>query len=128
MVFKKIAKILVVDDEKSILDSIKRMLYGLPYEIDTTTNVTIASKLMEENKYGLVLFDFLMIETNGYVFLQQNKYNKYKAKMVLMTGYIISEIIDKCIEMGADGYLLKPFDKENLLNCLNEHLAKEKTE
>lgn len=114
-------KILVLDDEISILDSIRRMLYMDGFTVvDTTTSIEEAVKSMKETTYDVVLFDFLMLEGNGYTFLKEAEWDKNKTSLILMTGFIISEIIEECFNLGISAYILKPFSKKDLLDVLTK--------
>ncbi|MHB1660907.1 MAG: sigma-54-dependent transcriptional regulator [bacterium] len=112
-------KILIIDDEKSILDSIAILLKFEGYDIFTAENVNSAKKLIDENYFNLIISDVKMPEMSGIDFIKYFKNEridlsaKYKQlPIVLMTAYSDIKTGIEAIKLGAFDYLTKPFDNE----------------
>ncbi|MHB8232243.1 MAG: sigma-54-dependent transcriptional regulator [bacterium] len=112
-------KILIIDDEKSILDSIAILLKLEGYDIFTAENVSSAKKLFDEHYFNLIISDVKMPEMSGIDFIKYFKNErmdlsaKYKQlPVILMTAYSDIKTGIEAIKLGAFDYLTKPFDNE----------------
>jgi len=113
--------ILVLDDERNILESIKRMLHNTEFDCDITNSVPGALQLIKKKNYSIILFDYLMPVMSGLTFVAQTFGRNSNLKMILITAYAEKNIIDEFFKHGVVAYLLKPFDKEQLLATLRHH-------
>lgn len=119
---KKGKWILIVDDEPLICDLIQKMLEEDGYDVDSSSSAEIAFEKMKKKEYDIVLFDYLMPGKNGLTFIREANWNKKKTKMVLITGHVSHELIGNVFEEGASSYLIKPFNRNELLSALSHHL------
>jgi len=119
-------KVLVLDDERNILDSIKRMVHATEFDCDIISNVPAALELMKINNYDIVLFDYLMPIMSGLTFVAQAKEKQSDVIMILITAYADKNIINEFFSLGVSGYLLKPFTKEDLLGALRTHVERKR--
>lgn len=95
-------KILVVDDEPDILETIEELLD--PCDLDTATTYGAAEKLLKENKYDLVILDIMGVR--GYDLLEIARGKEIPALM--LTAHALSpENLKKSIQKGADSYIPK---------------------
>jgi DNA-binding NtrC family response regulator len=103
-------KIVIIDDEKDILDTLKRFLTRSgKLEIDCFLNPKEALTHIKSGKYDLVLTDIMMPQMNGMDVLKIIKNESPETKVIMMTAY---STIDKTIEanqVGAEEYVTKPF-------------------
>lgn len=107
-----VAKILVVDDTQSNLDLLSRFLIRKGHQVTVCQTAKLALKTVEAGDYDLILLDLMMPEINGYQLLELLKNNaKYRHIPVVMISALddMNSIIS-CIEIGAEDFLLKPFD------------------
>ncbi|MEI7473138.1 MAG: ATP-binding protein [bacterium] len=110
-------KIIIVDDEKMITQSIQALLM-LELEADCTAfnNPLEAVDFIRENEVSLVISDFLMPELNGIEFLKKVKEYQPGVSTILLTGYADKENAIKAInEVGIFRYLQKPWDNDDFL-------------
>ncbi len=108
-------KILVVDDEQLILDSLARDLASEGYHVSCTDNGRDAIKLLENEYQDLVITDLMMPEMDGIELLKETKLVSPETNVIIFTGYgDMTSAID-ALRLGADDYLLKPCDTEELL-------------
>lgn len=104
--------ILVVDDNKNNRDLLSSQLRKYNHTISTAINGREALEMIEKNEYDLILLDLLMPEIDGYQVLKKIKENAKKYLPVIMISALDEiENIIRCIEIGAEDYLPKPFNK-----------------
>lgn len=105
-------RILVIDDEKRMCDSIKVLLTNLGYEVDTALNGRAGIELLQDRDYGLVITDLMMPELDGFAVMKYIKENCPTTLVIVITGYASVESAVRAIRSGAYDYILKPFDFE----------------
>jgi len=116
-------KVLVVDDNemnlKIALNSLKK--YG--FEIDSVTSGSAAISKVIENKYDLIFLDEMMPELDGCNTLKNFRdIEDFNTPTIMMTASSEDEVKDKLEEYQFNGYLAKPFKKEELDKVINEVL------
>lgn len=113
--------VLVVDDDPMILKLIKEHLKH-KYAVGTAVSGKIALKFLETKKTDLVLLDYEMPVENGAQVMEQIRNNKATAKLpiVFLTGIADKEKIKKVISLKPQGYMLKPVDKDVLLQTIEQ--------
>ena len=116
--------ILVVDDNEMNRDLLLRHLERLGHMVATAANGRQALDIVEAGAFDLILLDVLMPEMNGYEVLQRLKQDdRWRDIPVLMISALDEiDIMVRCIDMGADDYLSKPFNpvflKSRIKSCL----------
>lgn len=106
-------KILIVDDEALALARLKRMLGTLGYEdIVEADNAMSALEAVKENNFDLVLLDINMPQTSGLELGYELRYHQEDLAIIFQTAY--DEHALKAFDIGAVGYLIKPFSMEQL--------------
>jgi DNA-binding NtrC family response regulator len=110
---KKI-KILVVDDELSIRESLSGWLEQDGFEVESAANGLAALGMIQETRYDIMLIDVKMPEMDGLTLLKKLKEIEPDTAVVMMTAHgAIQDAVD-AMRQGAYDYLLKPFDLEEL--------------
>ena len=120
-------KILIVDDEQDIVESLKFVLESSDYSCYTAFNGEDGLKLAKELIPDLIILDVMMPKINGYKISRLLKYDsKYKNIPILMIT-ARSQEEDKLIgeETGAYEYITKPFDLDNVLKTVDKYLKAE---
>ena len=115
---KKLPTILVLDDDKHLLDAIEKMLRHSDYEEECCNNAKLAVEMVKKKRYDFVLVDYRMPQNDGLWFMKHAKLPR-KTKALLMTAYANRKVIDEMFKQGACGYVIKPFDKEEILRHLS---------
>lgn len=116
-------RILIVDDEPIVLTTLMRVLVTAGHEVMGVGNGDQAKTVLGLEPIELILSDIKMPGTNGIELLHFVKKN-YDIPVVLMTGFSeIAEASD-AVELGADGFLSKPFRKEELLTMMKNVFLK----
>lgn len=115
-------KILVIDDDILILNSIKKQLKDSDFIADFTDDPLKGLKMIENDNYDLVLSDIKMKPILGLELLERIKKNFPYLPVVIITGYIDDKIMSQAKELGCADYLVKPVRKQDLLDCLSNVL------
>ncbi len=120
-------KILIVDDEQDIVESLKFVLETADYTCYCAYNGEDGLRLAKELVPDLIILDVMMPKINGYKISRLLKFDKkYKDIPILMVT-ARSQEEDKLIgeETGADEYITKPFEMEDVVNRVNKYLRKD---
>lgn len=119
-------KILVIDDQEDLLELTRRLLQSNGYEAVTSSDGTNALNLIKKELPHLVLMDMIMPDKDGGEICQEIKSDAalHHIPVILTTGWMVdeTEYSDKEL-IGADDYLMKPFEIDDLLAKI-EHLLK----
>lgn len=104
--------ILVVDDNEMNRDMLSRRLKRQGFEVDTAEDGQQALDKLAEAGYSLVLLDVMMPRMNGYDVLQTIKSDTAMQHLPVIMISAVDDLdsVVKCIEMGAEDYLFKPFN------------------
>lgn len=108
-------KILIVEDEKKIADTIKLGLTENGYQIDVAYDGNIGYKLYKANDYNLVILDINLPGMNGYDLCKIIRADNPRIPVIMLTA--MSTLNDKIegYDAGADDYMVKPFEFKELL-------------
>ncbi len=101
-------RILIVDDDKSIRYSLKR-IFEEYYLVMTAQNGEEAISLFQQNSPDLIIMDIRMPGQNGIDLLKEMKANDPKSLVIVMTAYGTTETAIEAMKWGAFDYILKPF-------------------
>lgn len=106
-------RILIIEDEKSIADMIKLCLTKNGYICETVNDGMTAAEIIEQKRYDLALLDVMLPKIDGYDLIEYIK--QYKIPVIFVTAK--SSVADrvKGLRLGAEDYIVKPFDLEELL-------------
>ncbi|MFD1851771.1 response regulator transcription factor [Oceanobacillus bengalensis] len=120
------AKILIVEDEKKISRVLQLELEYENYKTEIADNGKDALRLIKEKEWDLVLLDIMIPELSGLEVLRRVRRTDDHTAIILLTAR--DEIHDKVsgLDLGADDYITKPFQIEELLARIRVHLRKPK--
>lgn len=117
-------KILIVDDEPDILEVTIPRLKKSGYTVLTTTTSEEALDLVPKNMPDLILLDMLLPKMQGDELCKWlKKEDKFKHIPIIIFTASIVRIPEKVNEMGADDYILKPFDAKELLRKIRKFIG-----
>ena len=114
-------KILVVDDEQSMRDTLQIMLEKEGFSIDLAVNGLEALEKFKKGKYDLILTDLKMPEYNG-IKLTEEITSQSDIPIIIMTAYATKEEAIKALNLGASFFIEKPFKKPELMNYINKSI------
>jgi putative two-component system response regulator len=114
------SSILVVDDEPLVGDVITKWLQFDGYDCDCASGAVEALKLLQHKDYHLLISDISMPDVSGMELLEQVRQLHPDIAVVMATGVDDRTTANKALELGADGYAIKPFHmNEFLINIAN---------
>ncbi|MFZ7112193.1 MAG: response regulator [Desulfatiglandales bacterium] len=117
------AKILVVDDERSICRNVKKILSKSNYEVSEALSAEEAMGKMAKETFALLISDIVMPGTNGLELLRLVKKQWPLAAVIMMTAYSSTDTAVRAIRLGALGYLPKPFTPKELRSMVKDALS-----
>jgi putative nucleotidyltransferase with HDIG domain len=118
----KVARILVVDDEPHVRTMIGSTLERQGYDVQLASSGREGLEVLERNAFDLVLTDIIMQDGNGITLLDRIHGQQPQLPVVMVTAiHDISVAIDS-MRRGAYDYLLKPFEREHLINTVQRAL------
>ncbi|MBN1633802.1 MAG: response regulator [Ignavibacteria bacterium] len=107
-------KILVVDDESTICDSVKKILSRKGFLVENSLNADQAIEMMKANNYDLLITDLMMPKTSGIELIEMVKKHYPEIDVMVITGYASIETAVKATKLGALDYIPKPFTPDEL--------------
>ena len=112
-------KILVIEDEKLLAESIKTLLESKGFEVETVYDGETGEEYAELGIYDLLILDVMMPKLNGYQVARNVRAKRCATPILMLTAK--SDLLDRVegLNAGADYYLAKPFDTRELLACVN---------
>jgi DNA-binding NtrC family response regulator len=122
------ARILVVDDEADIRESLEALLDLEGYHVDLAINATDGLKKIESGSYDLVLLDLMMPDRSGMEVLQDIRERDTETPIFMITAYGSVEVAVKALKAGANDYFSKPWDNEKLLVEIDRMIARTRLE
>jgi DNA-binding NtrC family response regulator len=119
--------VIVIDDDKSILRTLSRVLQKGGYEIDSAGTGKEAIEKLSGQSYDVALIDIKLPDMDGTDLLVMMQENLSNAVKILITGLSLVDSGAEIIEKGADACLLKPVKPEDLLSMIEEKLKGKKS-
>jgi DNA-binding response OmpR family regulator len=117
--------ILAVDDIHTVLESIRIILKD-EYQVIVAKSATQAEECLKQIKPDLILLDIEMPVMDGFSFLQRLRADEKNAgiPVIFVTAHASPDIINKAMEAGVDGYVIKPFIPDALKRRIRGVLEK----
>lgn len=124
----KRARILIVDDDESIRNTVKIILEDEGYSVDLASTGNEAIKMTEKTAYNVALLDIRLPDMEGVELLKLIKDNVPRTRKIMVTGYPSMQNAITALNKNADAYLVKPVDVEKLLNTVKDQLRQQEEE
>jgi two-component system response regulator HydG len=122
------ARLLIVDDELSVRDSLAKWFHEEGYEVGTAENASDALTRLAESRWDAALLDIKMHGTDG-IELQRRIHELQPGLIVIMmTGYASVETAVTALKNGAYDYVTKPLDPDEIAHLVKKALAHKRTE
>ena len=123
-------KILIIDDERSIRNSLKEILMDEGYDVDVAENGVQGCSMVEKEKYDVIFSDIKMPEMDGMEVLDRLTQMGVDAAIVMISGHGDIDSAVDCIKRGAFDFIQKPLDLNRILITIKNatdkiHLVKE---
>ena len=118
-------KILIIEDEKLLADSIKEMLMRKGFEVEVVYDGVSGAEYAQLGVYDLLILDVMMPGMNGFQVARQVRQHRCSTPILMLTARSSIEDRIEGLNAGADYYLTKPFDSRELLACINALLRRQ---
>ena len=115
-------QILIVDDERSILELTSMVLKNRGYSVLTATDGQRALALIDEHRPPLVLLDYMMPELDGLSALKRIRLDYPDSYVIMFTGKGSEKVAVELMKAGAADYILKPFSNQDLVERIENVL------
>lgn len=106
-------KVLIVEDQAAIRELIAINLTRMGYDCSVAHNGKVAADLIEDNTYDLILLDIMLPEIDGYELIKYIEPTSTPVIFITAKGSLKDRV--KGLHMGADDYIVKPFETEELI-------------
>lgn len=120
-------RLLLVDDDTSLLAEMSRILSRHGHSVDCVDNAEDAVAVVKTNRYDFVLVDYRMPKHDGIWFLQNARLPRHTTTL-LVTSLTDGAVIRQMFGAGISGYVTKPFDENELLMHLEFHSKNHRTD
>ena len=121
------SKILIVEDDKNITNTLTYYLQNEGFKIETAKNKNEGTEKIKEKTYNLILLDITLPDGNGYEVYYELKKEK-NTPVIFLTALDEEKEIVKGLDIGADDYITKPFRTRELLSRIKNVLRHTKQE
>jgi DNA-binding NtrC family response regulator len=121
-------RVLVVDDELDIRESLEILLSSEGYSVDQAQNAAEGLQKMESSGYDLVLLDLMMPDRSGMDVLQEVRQRDRETPIFMITAYGSVEAAVHALKLGANDYFSKPWDNEKLLIEIDRMIVRRRLE
>ncbi|MGN1110108.1 MAG: response regulator transcription factor [Oscillospiraceae bacterium] len=118
-------KILIIEDEKLLADSLKALLESKGFDTATVFDGETGAQYAETGIYDLLILDVMMPGLNGYEVAKRVRRDRCSVPILMLTAKSGVEDRIEGLNAGADYYLTKPFDSRELLACINALLRRQ---
>ncbi len=119
---KKI-KVLVVDDEDIVRESLQDWLRAYGFDVSTAEDGTRALGLIHDQEFGVVILDLRLPDMEGTEILKEARKIRPELKAIVLTAFPSKETTIEAVKLGAVEYLVKPFEPEHLVSIINAVLS-----
>lgn len=118
-------KILIIEDEILLAESLKTMLESKGFEVETIYDGKEGEEYALLGIYDLLILDVMLPSINGYKLAQNVRSKRIGTPILMLTAKSALEDRIEGLNAGADYYLTKPFDQRELLACINALLRRQ---
>ncbi|MFN9263433.1 MAG: sigma-54-dependent transcriptional regulator [Acidobacteriota bacterium] len=121
-------RILIIDDEEDIRESLETLLTLEGYTVELAPLANAGLRRMEQSTYDLVLLDLMMPDKSGMEVLAEVRQRDRTTPIFLITAYGSIDVAVQALKSGANDYFSKPWDNEKLLLEIERQIAKNQLE
>src|SRR5438045_571758 len=121
-------KVLVIDDESDIRESLELLLASEGYSVELAKNAAEGLRKMEGAAYELVLLDLMMPDKSGMQVLSEVRERDRETPIFMITAYGSVEAAVRALKLGANDYFSKPWDNEKLVIEIDRMIARKRLE
>ena len=115
-------KVLAVDDASFFLNTLKAFLAETQFKVTCVTSGATALRYLASHTPDLFILDIEMPEMDGYELAKEIKKRGFKAPIIFLTGNASKEYVMKAIKSGGVDFIVKPIDKNRVLEKIKHHV------
>ena len=112
--------ILVVDDDRIVLQSCKRIFEAEGFHVSLSSNAREAIEILEKENFQLLLVDVVMPEYDGIYLIEQAHKRWPDLPTIVMSGYPTQNTVSEGLHRGAAHFIPKPFTPDELLEAVQK--------
>lgn len=117
-------KLLIVEDEDTLCESLKRVFTKEGYETDIADSAEAAFDLLKDRTYDLIITDIILPGISGIELLSRYKKQNPEQKVVIMTAYASMETAVEALKAGACDFIIKPIMHDEMKRVVKKALSK----
>ena len=121
----KLESILIVDDDVHITKILREELKSVGYDVEVINDSTEALSRLQNEYYDLVLLDIKMPLVDGFEILKDLRQREYPGRVIIMTAFADIENAMMARKLGANDFIAKPYDFDELLITIQKVLYSE---
>lgn len=118
-------KLIIIDDDSRNIFALKAVLKAKGFDVDAATNAADGIQLLKDSGgAAIVLMDMMMPETDGYSAIRIIREDKEIANAIVIsvTAQAMAGDKERCLAAGANDYISKPVDVDELIKTISKHL------
>jgi DNA-binding response OmpR family regulator len=119
--------VIIIDDDKSILRTFSKILLKDRYEVEIAETGKEALEKLSKRDYDIALIDIRLPDMDGGDILVIARNELTKTVKIIITGLTSTNLGNVMLEQGADAFLVKPVNPDQLLGLIEEKLREKKT-
>lgn len=117
------AKILIVEDEVIVLQSLETLLQAEGHEVIAISDSGLAENIIRNQKIDMLVTDIRMKPVDGMELLRFTGKLKPEVPKIVISAYSSEKIADQCYALGCLAYIRKPFKVEQVTDAIKAHLV-----
>lgn len=119
--------VLVIEDDPSVRTLVKSVLEKNDYEVDTAETAGSGEQHAQQNNYDIIILDLGLPDGDGFDLCKSMREDDITTPVLILSAEQETDVKIKCLRVGADDYITKPFDTEELLARI-EAISRRSTE
>jgi two-component system cell cycle response regulator CtrA len=117
-------RVLQVEDDPTAAQAVEQMLKSKGYACETTAYGELAVELATQNDYDIILLDIMLPDIDGYEVLRRLQAAQVHTPVLIQSGIIGRDELEKGAGFGVDDYLVKPFTRSELAERIETALQR----
>jgi DNA-binding response OmpR family regulator len=117
-------RILIVDDDSEVLEALQAAFSDRPWDVETVKVASVALGLHRKHAYDLLIVDKNLPDLDGVELIRQLRADHDRVRIVVLTGYASAESAVETLNLAIDAYLLKPFASVDVVETVEDVLAR----
>ncbi len=117
-------RLLLVEDEDTLCDSLRRVFIAEGYEVDKADSAEAAFKLLEGKSYDLIITDIILPGISGIELLTRYRKENPSQKVIIITAYASLTTAVEAIKAGASDFIVKPLMHDEMKRAVRNTLDK----